>query len=80
MRDPQVYVRPVVYRPIRIDVGGEVKRPGYYTLSGETNLNRLSESAESQQLPVVVQHVGSITRNAPPRMTGTLLKECGRSP
>ena len=44
VRDPQVYVRPVVYRPIRIYVGGD------YTLSGETNLSRLSESAESQQL------------------------------
>ena len=32
--DPQVYVRPVVYRPVRIYVGGEVKRPGYYTLTG----------------------------------------------
>ncbi len=32
--DPQVYVRPVAYRPIRVYVGGEVKRPGYYTLSG----------------------------------------------
>ena len=32
--DPQVYVRPVIYRPIRIYVGGEVKRPGYYTLTG----------------------------------------------
>ena len=32
--DPQVYVRPIVYRPIRIYVGGEVKRPGYYTLTG----------------------------------------------
>ena len=50
VRDPQVYVRPVVYRPIRIYVGGEVKRPGYYTLSGNTNLSRLSESAESQKL------------------------------
>ena len=50
VRDPQVYVRPVVYRPIRIFVGGEVRRPGYYTLSGETNISRLSESAESQQL------------------------------
>ena len=50
VRDPQVYVRPVVYRPVRIYVGGEVKRPGYYTLSGETNLRRLSESANSQQL------------------------------
>ena len=52
VRDPQVYVRPVVYRPIRIYVGGEVKRPGYYTLSlsRETNLSGLSESAESLQL------------------------------
>ena len=32
--DPEVYVRPLVYRPIRVYVGGEVKRPGYYTLSG----------------------------------------------
>ena len=66
VRDPQVYVRPVVYRPIRIYVGGEVRRPGYYTLSGETNLSRLSESAESQQLPEVVQHVGSIARSHRP--------------
>ena len=34
VRDPQVYVRPVTYRPVRIYVGGEVKRPGYYTLTG----------------------------------------------
>ena len=34
VRDPQVYVRPVAYRPIRVYVGGEIKRPGYYTLTG----------------------------------------------
>ena len=34
VRDPQVYVRPVAYRPIRVYVGGAVKRPGYYTLTG----------------------------------------------
>ena len=33
VRDPKVYVRPVEYRPIRVYVGGEVKRPGYYTLT-----------------------------------------------
>ena len=32
--EPKVYVSPVVYRPVRIYVGGEVKRPGYYTLTG----------------------------------------------
>ena len=35
--DPQVYVRPIFYRPIRVYVGGEVKRPGYYTLSNNDN-------------------------------------------
>ena len=50
VRDPQVYVRPVAYRPIRIYVGGEVKRPGYYTLSGNQELSRLSSSAEALQL------------------------------
>lgn len=34
VREPQIYIRPIVYRPIRIYVGGEVKRPGYYTLTG----------------------------------------------
>lgn len=32
--EPELYVRPIGYRPIRVYIGGEVKRPGYYTLSG----------------------------------------------
>ena len=40
--DPQVYVRPIAYRPIRVYVGGEVKRPGYYTY----NLSRVLESSK----------------------------------
>jgi polysaccharide export outer membrane protein len=39
VRNPQVYVRPVAYRPIRVYVGGEVRRPGYYYLSGEQTLD-----------------------------------------
>jgi len=31
---PEVYIRPIGYRPVRIYVRGEVRRPGYYTLSG----------------------------------------------
>jgi len=34
VKDPQIYINPVGYRPARIYVGGEVRRPGYYTLSG----------------------------------------------
>ena len=61
VRDPQVYVRPVTYRPIRIYVGGEVKRPGYYTLSGNQELLSLSSSAEALQL-----QVGTATTTARP--------------
>tara|TARA_B100000674_G_scaffold464151_1_gene445852 strand:- start:5806 stop:7077 length:1272 start_codon:yes stop_codon:yes gene_type:complete len=50
VRDPKLYIRPVTYRPIRVYVGGEVKRPGYYTLRGANKLSRLSESAEIQQI------------------------------
>ena len=44
VRDPQVYVRPVAYRPVRIYIGGEVQRPGYYTLEGSTNLSEVVEA------------------------------------
>ena len=47
--EPELYVRPMRYRPIRIYVGGEVRRPGYYTLSGNRELTRLSESADAIQ-------------------------------
>ncbi len=39
VRNPQVYVRPVAYRPIRVYVGGEVRRPGYYYMAGEQTLD-----------------------------------------
>lgn len=42
VRDPQVFVNPVVYRPIRVYLGGEVARPGYYYLSGEQSLPEAS--------------------------------------
>ena len=50
VRDPKVYVRPVNYRPVRVYVGGEVRRPGYYTLSGNNLRSRISDSAEKLKL------------------------------
>jgi polysaccharide export outer membrane protein len=50
VRSPQLYIRPVGYRPVRIYVGGEVRRPGYYLLSGSQDLSSLSSSAEASQL------------------------------
>jgi polysaccharide export outer membrane protein len=48
VKNPKVYVRPVSFRPIRVYVGGEVQRPGYYTLRGKVDLQesvmQLSES------------------------------------
>jgi polysaccharide export outer membrane protein len=49
VKNPQLYVRPVGYRPIRIYVGGEVRRPGYYTLRG---LDRASGAAAPTQQQV----------------------------
>jgi polysaccharide export outer membrane protein len=38
VKNPQLYVRPVGYRPTRVYVGGEVRRPGFYTLRGSEML------------------------------------------
>ena len=52
VRDPKIYVRPIAYRPIRIFVGGEVKRPGYYTLSGvQSSLDVSSNRGISNTTP-----------------------------
>jgi polysaccharide export outer membrane protein len=48
IKKPRLYIRPIGYRPIRVYVGGEVRRPGYYTLSGSGALTNISESANQQ--------------------------------
>lgn len=68
VRDPQLYVRPVKYRPIRVYVGGEVRRPGYYTLSGDSELTRLSGEAELIQLQAGT--ATSVTRPGLQQMPG----------
>jgi len=37
-KSPQLYVRPVGFRAVRVYVGGEITRPGYYLLSGPQKL------------------------------------------
>ena len=34
VKSPQIYIKPVGYRAVRVYVGGEITRPGYYMLSG----------------------------------------------
>jgi polysaccharide export outer membrane protein len=48
VKNPQLYVRPVGYRPIRIYVGGEVRRPGYYTLRGLELLAEQGQDSNQQ--------------------------------
>ena len=50
VQDPQVYLRPIDYRPIRIYVRGEVKRPGYYTLTGIEGSTNLPMSNPEESL------------------------------
>ena len=64
VRDPQVYVRPIAYRPIRVYVGGEVKRPGYYTLRGDRELLGLSNYEEAPQLGATFPTVFDAIRSA----------------
>lgn len=35
---PELYVRPIAYRSVRVYVGGEINRPGYYMLSGPISM------------------------------------------
>lgn len=38
VKSPQIYVQPINYRPVRVYVGGEITRPGYYMLSGDMTI------------------------------------------
>ena len=49
VRDPQVFVSPAAYRPIRVYIGGEVARPGYYYLSGQQAAESVGSSAQFDQ-------------------------------
>ena len=54
VRDPEVFVTPAAYRPIRVYIGGEVARPGYYYLSGQQ-----AAVGSGQQAAVGAEGVGS---------------------
>ena len=40
LKNPQIFIRPISFRPIRVYVGGEVSRPGFYTLTGVMNTGK----------------------------------------
>ena len=61
VKDPQVYVQPVGYRAVRVYVGGEIGRPGYYMLSGgqvledELNIEEVSSPMAMRQQATSLQ-------------------------
>ena len=61
---PDIYIRPISYRPIRVYVGGEVSKPGFYSLSGNTNSsfnsydlnktnNLINDRMQAENLPYI---------------------------
>ena len=52
VRKPEVFITSVGYRPVRVYVGGEVVRPGYYTIRGAELVQDLPSGVEGQGLGV----------------------------
>jgi polysaccharide export outer membrane protein len=77
VKKPQLYVRPVGYRPIRIYVGGEVRRPGYYTLRGLEVFQDEGQDS-SQQVAQSLKPTEPSTGLQPPR-TGTAAPALGNT-
>ena len=53
VRQPEVFITPIGYRPIRVYVGGEVARPGYYTIRGAELVQDVSFSGQQQRFEVL---------------------------
>lgn len=49
IKDPQVFITPVEFRSVRVYVGGEIARPGYYLLSTSGNItNQVVEEEKTR--------------------------------
>ena len=49
VRQPELFITPVGYRPVRVYVGGEVARPGYYTIRGAELVQDLTFGSQQQR-------------------------------
>ncbi len=85
VRDPQVFVSPAAYRPIRVYIGGEVARPGYYYLSGRQSALGAESAAQAGSINLATGLVtGTSTINpataAGPRIGGVEINSGLRLP
>jgi polysaccharide export outer membrane protein len=65
VRDPQVFVSPAAYRPIRVYVGGEVQRPGFYYLSGQQGVVGAGQPGGSSDTNLAAGAAGSAASQNP---------------
>ena len=69
VRNPQVFVSPAAYRPIRVYIGGEVQRPGYYYLSGQQGVvgaEQAGSVAQSGSINLATGQIGTGTGTVNP--------------
>ena len=50
VREPEVFITPTSYRAVRVYVGGEVARAGYYTIRGAESIQDLTHSSQQQRI------------------------------
>ena len=72
--DTQVFVGPAAYRPIRVYIGGEVARPGYYYLSGQQSVLGLESNRHT--MPNNGQKIAANTSNIYPSTPLTSKGSC----
>ena len=69
VHEPQVFVSPAAYRPIRVYIGGEIQRPGYYYLSGQQEVIGAAGKSKSIELAPGLES-GSSTSISPDLQVG----------
>lgn len=65
VKNPQIYINPVAYRSVRVYVGGEIMRPGFYVLSSEQLMSgQLSVGQQAERSQVAISPTFSRSRTS----------------
>ncbi|WP_204140548.1 SLBB domain-containing protein [Halomicronema sp. CCY15110] len=65
IRQPIVNIQPIRFRPVRIGIAGEVKRPGSYIVSSLDNFNESNvQDSRFPTLTQIISQAGGITADA----------------
>lgn len=73
VKDPNVFVQIVSYRPIQVYIAGEVSRPGFYNMIGRTELPFLQEeSVRKKNVRTESLEIGGIQETSSPYLSPTV--------